>query len=150
MRLMAGDAGGHDRYGGRFGHYIELANIAVAHHTLHPRLKVISVGPGYARGDLINAPPRNRLLGPRVLGHLPNGRTVARHLRMTGHTDAGRRKRHLGAWIGIRMAHPALKTLSNMNLVTVWERLLGRRWRHDVRADLLPRRLRLNSAGKHE
>src|SRR5665213_2414878 len=55
--LVAADAARHAGHRGGLSHSIELAHLAVAHHALHSRLEMPSVGPDHSRGDFIHANP---------------------------------------------------------------------------------------------
>ena len=59
--LVAADAARHAGHGGGLCHSIELAHLAVAHHALHSRLEMPSMGPDHSRREFIHANPGDGL-----------------------------------------------------------------------------------------
>ena len=118
--LMATDATGHAGDRCSLSHLIQLAHLPMAIYALQPCLKMLAVGPVDSRGHLINPHPDDRLAGLRELGELHNRGPVLCHVVVAAHARCDRRKGHLIAWFGIRVALPALESTRDMRLVAEW------------------------------
>lgn len=126
VRLVATDATRHRDDGGGLRHRCHLRHVAVAHRTLHSRLKVLAVRPGDAWSDLVNADPGNRLRCLRKFSEFLNCRTILRHVGMAHHAGRARGKRHHRAGIRIGVALLAAQSTREVCLMTIRNWLLRR------------------------
>ena len=117
MGLMATDAACHTGDRRSLRHLIQLAHLPMAIYALQPCLKMLAVGPVDSRGHLIDPHPDDRLAGLGKLGELHNRRPVLCDVVVAAHARRDRRKGHLIAWFGIRVALPALESTRDMRLV---------------------------------
>ena len=146
MRLMTADAAGHGRDAGVLRHGFDLPDVAMAHGALHAGLQMCAVRPSDAGRHLIDAPPRNGLIGFCKFTQLDDRGPIFCDGRVAHHAGARRGEGHLIAGIGIRVAGLAAHTSRHVQLMAEGNRLLGRGMRRDVVGDFLLRRRALLSA----
>ena len=146
MGLMTADATAHGGDAGVLRHGLDLGDVSVAHRALHAGLEMRPVRPGDSGGDLINAHPRNGLIGFGKLGKFHDRGPVFGNRGVTHHAGARRRESHLIARIGIGVAGLASEALRDVQFVAERDWLLGRGMGRDVVADFLLRRRTLRCA----
>ena len=109
MHFVATDTTAHCCDARVLRHHVELSDVTVTHHALHPGLQMLPMCPGNSGRDLIDAHPRNWLVGFCELGELYDRRPIFGYSHMTSHARGRGGKRHLIAGVGIGVAQAALQ-----------------------------------------
>ncbi len=138
VHLMAVVAAIHRGNAGDFRHAIHLRNLAMTHLAFHARIEMLAMAPLHPYKQDVDAHPRNWFAGFCKRRELLNGRLVLGNRHVALHASASCRESHQTARSGIRMAGCACEPQRQMCLVTVGNRLNGRRmYRRVVRHFLL-------------